>query len=71
MKQRMNIIRKAYRTPYIVYFSELGDYDHLEYEYATETQAREKMRTLIDDARKNNTPFIAEIAKRIEIETEE
>jgi len=71
MKSRENIIKEAYKTPYIVYFSELGDYDHLEYEYATETEAREKLRILIDEAKKNNTPYIAEIAKRITMETEE
>ena len=71
MKQRTEIIKDCLNRPFLIRFCYLGDYDDLSYGYITEIEAKEKMNDLINEAKKNNLPFFAEILKRITVETEE
>ena len=71
MKYRREVVLNCYKKRYLVRFTELGDYETLEFEFETMLEADDKLTSMVKDARKNNTPFYAEITKRLIIISEE
>jgi len=71
MKERKEVIGDCFRKPFKVIFVELGDYESLDYDFATKKEAQRKLEELLKEARKNNQPYFVELTKRLIVKSEE
>jgi len=77
LTDRKEIIENSLKKPFKVVFTFLGDYEDLDYDFETLEQAKDKLKELIDFAKKNELKmglydgYYAEIVKKIIVKSKE